>query len=125
MWCLSHWKPASEGGELETSGIFELCRALPPLPTGLRTAVKSTVNPGTTMPGRVALIARIAITGRFRSRNPCLRGMRSLCANPERVVLESIRKAKAVLCRLYADADRLHARREAEWSSLLQTHILR
>lgn len=109
--------PSGDGGELDTSGLFELCRSLPPMRRECVLAVKSTVNPGTTDSLAALLYSRgyrssVAFVPEFLAQGRALSDARS----PSRVVLgvESER-AKAVLARFYEGFPIISMRRkEAE-----------
>lgn len=109
--------PAGHGGELDTTGLFELCKALPPLRRDCVLAVKSTVNPGTTDALAALLYARgyrcsVAFVPEFLSQGRALADARS----PSRVVLGvGSERAKAILARLYEGLPIVSMRRkEAE-----------
>jgi UDPglucose 6-dehydrogenase len=95
--------PSGNGGELDTSGLFELCKSLPPLRRDSVLAVKSTVNPGTTDALAALLYSRgyrcaVAFVPEFLSQGRALYDARS----PSRVVLGvGSERAKAMLARLY------------------------
>lgn len=95
--------PSGSGGELDTSGLFELCKSLPPLRRDCVLAVKSTVNPGTTDSLAALMFSRgyrcsVAFVPEFLSQGRALLDARA----PSRVVLGvGSEQAKTHLLKLY------------------------